>query len=103
MLCMLCVRVVCVMCALNLVFEVRHVHLEPAPPTFSTHITRTYVRTYNGDKMSADSAHYRELSEGEWRALPAAYLHAAHAMLYAEWPGKFLDKYDFKYAVMVRD
>ena len=49
------------------------------------------------------SAHYRELSEGEWRALPAAYLHAAHAMLYAEWPGKFLDKYDFKYAVMVRD
>ena len=52
--------------------------------------------------MAADSAHYRELSEGEWRALPATYLHAAHAMLYAEWPGKFLDKYDFKYAVMVR-
>ena len=61
-----------------------------------------YVYVYNGDKMAADGAHYRELSEGEWRALPAAYLHAAHAMLYAEWPGKFLDKYDFKYAVMVR-
>ena len=29
------------------------------------------------------------------------YCHAAHVMLYAEWPGALFDKYPFKYAVMV--
>lgn len=29
------------------------------------------------------------------------YTHAAHAMLYAPWPGALFDKYEHKYAVMV--
>ena len=29
------------------------------------------------------------------------YCHAAHVMLYAEWPEALFDKYPFKYAVMV--
>ena len=46
---------------------------------------------------------YREVSEAEWRALPAdSCQHAAHAMLYSPWPGKLFGKYEFKYAVMVR-
>ena len=28
--------------------------------------------------------------------------HAAHAMIYAEWPGALFGKYQHKYAVMVR-
>ena len=44
---------------------------------------------------------YREVSGSEWRELSADYLHGAHAMFYAEWPGKFMDKYEYKYAVMV--
>ena len=45
---------------------------------------------------------YREVSESEWRALPAdSCQHAAHAMLYSPWPGKLFGKYEFKYAVLV--
>ena len=53
------------------------------------------------DVMAASDAGYREVSEDEWRALPAAYSHAAHAMVYAQWPGKFLNKYDYRFAVTV--
>ena len=28
--------------------------------------------------------------------------HAAHAMIYAKWPGVLFEKYQYKYAVMVR-
>ena len=28
--------------------------------------------------------------------------HAAHAMIYAKWPGVLFGKYQYKYAVMVR-
>ena len=28
--------------------------------------------------------------------------HAAHAMIYAKWPGALFGKYEYKYAVMVR-
>ena len=37
----------------------------------------------------------------EWKALPASYSHAAHVMIYAPWPGSFLGKYDYKFAVSV--
>ena len=44
-----------------------------------------------------------EISREEALKLPASeYSHAAHGMLYAKWPGKFIGKYDYKYAVMVR-
>lgn len=48
------------------------------------------------------SGGYVEVSESEWRALPASYSRAAHVMIYAHWPGRFLDKYDYRYAVSVR-
>ena len=48
------------------------------------------------------SGGYVEIGEGEWRELPEFYSHAAHVMIYAPWPGKFLDKYHYKYAVSVR-
>ena len=45
---------------------------------------------------------YVEISREEALKLPASeYSHAAHGMLYAKWPGKFIGKYDYKYAVMV--
>ena len=50
---------------------------------------------------ASTNAGYREVCESEWRSLVAAYSHAAHAMVYAQWPGRFLDKYDYKFAVMV--
>ena len=31
----------------------------------------------------------------------AEYTHAAHAMIYAPWPGALFGKYKYKYAVMV--
>lgn len=30
------------------------------------------------------------------------YSHAAHVMLYAEWPGALFGKYPYKYAIMVK-
>ena len=30
------------------------------------------------------------------------FTHASHAMIYAPWPGALFDKYEHKYAVMVR-
>lgn len=50
--------------------------------------------------MATGAAGYREVSE--WRTVPTYYSHASHAMIYAEWPGRFLGKYDYKYAVAVR-
>ena len=51
----------------------------------------------------AESGGYREVSEGEWKVLPSTFAHAAHVMLYADWPGKFLDKYSYHYAVSVSE
>ena len=51
--------------------------------------------------MAARVSDYAEVNEREWLALPTYYAHAAHVMIYAEWPGKFLGKYDYKYAVSV--
>lgn len=48
---------------------------------------------------SAAGHGYKEVSE--WRTVPESYGHASHAMLYAQWPGKYLDKYEYKYAVSV--
>ncbi len=45
---------------------------------------------------------YREVSKAKALQLPAdGYRHAAHGMVYARLPGKFLGKYDYHYAVMV--
>ena len=51
--------------------------------------------------MATFIAGYTEVGESEWRSLATTYSHAAHAMVYAQWPGGFLDKYDYKFAVMV--
>ena len=44
---------------------------------------------------------YSVASESEWSTLPASYSHAAHAMVYSPWQGRFLGKYDYKSAVSV--
>ena len=45
---------------------------------------------------------YDDISLEDSLSLPEKdYLHAAHVMLYAKWPGALFDKYPFKYAVMV--
>ena len=44
---------------------------------------------------------YVEVGESEWKALPTSYSHAAHVMVYSTWPGRFMDKYDHKFAVAV--
>lgn len=49
---------------------------------------------------SAAGHGYKEVSE--WRTVPESYGHASHAMLYAQWPGKYLDKYEYKYAVSMQ-
>ena len=58
------------------------------------------MRVCAGGLMAEDGG-YLEVNEGQWAALPALYSHAAHAMLYAPWPGKFLDKYEYRFAVSV--
>ena len=66
---------------------------------------RRYVRTctcstLHGAAMAAGG--YVEIPREEALKLPASeYTHAAHGMLYAKWPGNFIGKYDYKYAVMV--
>lgn len=49
--------------------------------------------------MASGAAGYKEVTE--WRTVPGSYSHGSHAMIYAQWPGKFLGKYDYKYAVFV--
>ena len=46
---------------------------------------------------------YEEVSleESLSEARAGGHRHAAHVMVYAEWPGSLYDKYPFKYAVMV--
>lgn len=52
---------------------------------------------------SAAGHGYREVSESEWRTVPESYSHGSHSMVYAQWPGKFLGKYEYKYAVSVSE
>ena len=47
-------------------------------------------------------ATYEPISLSDAVKLPKTYLQAAHAFLYAKLEGKFLGKYDKKYAVMVK-
>ena len=47
-------------------------------------------------------ATYEPISMSEAVKLPKTYMQAAHAFLYAKQEGKFLGKYDKKYAVMVK-
>lgn len=45
---------------------------------------------------------YEEISLQDSLKLQAKdYCHAAHVMLYAEWPGALFGKYPFKYAILV--
>ncbi|CAI8007586.1 U8 snoRNA-decapping enzyme [Geodia barretti] len=48
------------------------------------------------------SADYVEVSESEWKALLPSYGHAAHVMVYSTWPGRFMDKYEHKFAVSMQ-
>ena len=47
-------------------------------------------------------ATYEPISLSDAAKLPKTYMQAAHAFLYAKLEGKFLGKYDKKYAVMVK-
>ena len=67
--------------------------------TLAVFCSERYIAIARGNMASGGG--YVELSESEWRALPATYSHAAHVMLYAQWPGRFLGKYDYRYAVSV--
>lgn len=53
------------------------------------------------DRLSSED--YEEISVEESLQVCTAeqYLHAAHVMLYAEYPGAFLGRYPHKYAIMV--
>ncbi len=56
-----------------------------------------------GEGCATTPASYSELSyeEIDSKAPLGEYTHASHVMLYAEWPGVFMGKYPFHYAIMV--
>lgn len=54
------------------------------------------------ERYATAMATYEPISMSEAAKLPVTYLQAAHAFLYAKQDGKFLGKYDKKYAVMVK-
>ena len=51
--------------------------------------------------LVGEMSDYVEIGESEARALPASYGHAAHVMVYSAWPGRFMGKYEYGFAVSV--
>ena len=73
-----------------------------APPPLSLPTSLITIQYHTADE--AEMAAYVEISyhESLEKLKRGELTHAAHAMVYAPWPGGLFDKYEHKYAVMVR-